>query len=83
MEYTRKNKGVCSRSTTVVLEDNIIKNIEVSGGCDGNLKGVCSLLKGMTATEAITRLRGLTCGDRTSSCPDQIALCIQEAIEQQ
>ena len=56
MTYTRRNKGTCSRQTTVVIEDGILKDIEIVGGCDGNIKGVISLCKGMKATDAIARL---------------------------
>lgn len=83
MTYTRKNKGVCSRSTTVTIEDGIIHSIEVDDGCDGNLIGICALLQGQPATEAITRLQGITCGRKKTSCPDQISLCLAEALEQQ
>lgn len=80
MTYTRKNKGVCSAETTVTLENGIIQAIEVEDGCDGNLKGICALIKGMPAAEAAVRLKGLTCGRRKTSCPDQIALCLEEAL---
>ena len=50
------------------------------GGCDGNLKGIASLIQGMDAKEAITRMKGLTCGRKTTSCPDQIALALEEAL---
>ena len=59
-----------------------IENIEVRGGCDGNLKGVCSLLKGMDAQEAIRRCKGIRCGMRTTSCPDQISMALEEALAQ-
>ncbi|MFV0412659.1 MAG: TIGR03905 family TSCPD domain-containing protein [Oscillospiraceae bacterium] len=80
MTHTRKNKGVCSVETTVTLEDGIIQEIAVEDGCDGNLKGICALVKGMPAADAALRLKGLTCGKRKTSCPDQIALCIEEAL---
>ena len=77
MTYQRKNRGVCSLSTTVTLaEDGTIENVEVLGGCNGNLKGICSLLKG------IGRMRGTTCGNRPTSCPDQIAQALEEALAQ-
>lgn len=82
MTHTRKNKGVCSLQTKVVIEDNIIQSVEVEDGCDGNLKGVCALLQGRTPTEAVSLLRGIRCGRRATSCPDQIALCIEEALQQ-
>lgn len=82
--YTRKNVGTCSRSTTVELnEDNTIRSIEIMGGCDGNLKGISQLLVGMDAQDAIQRMQGTTCGPRSSSCPDQIAQCLKEALAQQ
>lgn len=78
-EYT--NHGVCSRSTKVTLNDNHeIEELEIVGGCNGNLKGIMSLLKGMKAEEAIARLEGITCGNRPTSCPDQIAIALKEAI---
>lgn len=83
MTYTYQNKGVCSRQTNVELaEDHTIQNIEVIGGCNGNLKGVCSLLKGMKAEDAIARMEGTTCGLRPTSCPDQIAQALKGALRQ-
>ncbi len=82
MEYTRRNRGVCSTQTHVVLDENdVIESVEVTGGCNGNLKGICSLLRGMKAQEAIARMEGLTCGPRKTSCPDQIAHALREALE--
>lgn len=81
MTYTRKNKGVCSLSTEVTLnDDGVIESVTVVGGCNGNLKGVSSLLKGMKAEEAIQRLKGITCGSKKTSCPDQIAQALEEAL---
>ncbi len=81
--YTRKHRGTCSRNSTVCLnEDGTIQNIEIMGGCDGNLKGIMSLLKGMDAKEAIDRMEGLTCGNRCTSCPDQVAQTLREALAQ-
>ena len=81
--YTRKNKGTCSQSTTVTLaDDGTIQELNVQGGCNGNLKGICSLLKGMKAQDAIGRMRGTTCGSRPTSCPDQIAQALEEALAQ-
>lgn len=82
MEYIRKNKGVCSRSTRVVIEDGIVKELEVVGGCDGNIKGICSLVKGMKAEDVVERCKGVRCGFKSTSCPDQIAVTIEEALAQ-
>ena len=82
MKYVHKNVGVCSRETILDIDENhIIQNVEVIGGCDGNLKGVASILKGLKAEDAISRLQGLTCGYKNTSCPDQIAVALTEAIE--
>ena len=83
MTYLRKNNGVCSASTEVTLdEDNKIVSVKVVGGCNGNLKGVSALLEGMDAKAAISRLEGLRCGNKTTSCPDQIAQTLKEALAQ-
>ena len=83
MEYTRRNRGVCSASTKVVIEDGIIKDVEMIGGCSGNIKGIMALVKGMKAEDAIERLSGIRCGFKTTSCPDQLAITLREALDQQ
>ncbi|MDO5603077.1 MAG: TIGR03905 family TSCPD domain-containing protein [Oscillospiraceae bacterium] len=84
MAYQHSNKGVCSISTEVQLnEDGTIGSITVLGGCNGNLKGLSALLKGMPAEEAIRKLEGITCGARKTSCPDQIAKALGEALKAQ
>lgn len=80
MVYTRKNVGVCSRSTTVTIEDGIVKDIEIIGGCDGNIKGVISLAKGLKAEDAIQKLKGIKCGRKSTSCPEQLAFALEEAL---
>lgn len=83
MTYSRKNDGVCSASTEVTLdENNKIVEVKVVGGCNGNLKGISSLLVGMDAQEAIHRMEGLRCGTKKTSCPDQIAQTLREALAQ-
>ncbi len=72
-------KGVCSKKMFFdIAEDGTINSVEVIGGCNGNLKGIVSLLKGMDMDEAIKRLDGITCGNRPTSCPDQIAKGLSE-----
>lgn len=66
-------RGVCSRQMTVEAENGIITNVQVVGGCDGNLKGIMSLLKGMEVDQAIRRMEGIRCGMKSTSCPDQLA----------
>ena len=81
MTYTRRNKGTCSMQTTVELApDGTILDVNVQGGCNGNLKGITSLLKGMKAEDAIARMEGTTCGPRPTSCPDQIAKNLKKAL---
>ena len=82
MEYTRRNRGVCAASTRVVIENGIIQEVEMIGGCNGNIKGIMALVKGMKAEEAIERLSGIRCGFKSTSCPDQLAVTLKEALEQ-
>lgn len=82
MTHTYTPVGVCSRQITVEIDDNnIIQNCEFIGGCAGNTLGICSLVKGMDAENAIKRLKGIDCRGRGTSCPDQLASCIEEALE--
>ena len=74
------NKGVCSRSTKVVIEDGIVKDIKVIGGCTGNIEGISRLVIGMKAEDVAKRMKGVRCGFKSTSCPDQIALAIEEAL---
>lgn len=73
MKITYTPRGVCSRQMTVEAENGVITNVQVVGGCDGNLKGIMSLLKGMEVDRAIERMEGIRCGMKTTSCPDQLA----------
>ena len=79
-EYTPK--GVCSRKMIFDLDGDIIRSVEVIGGCNGNLKGISSLLKGQNVNEIISRLEGITCGPKSTSCPDQIAQALKGALRQ-
>ncbi len=82
MKHKRNNVGVCSSSTELEInEQGLIENVVVAGGCDGNLKGIMSLLKGMKAEKAIELLKGIDCKGRGTSCPDQISLALQEALD--
>ena len=79
--FSYPNKGTCSKETHIVLnDDHTIESIEVIGGCNGNLKGISRLLKGMKAEDAIARMEGTTCGPRPTSCPDQIAQNLKRAL---
>lgn len=79
MEYRYTPKGVCSREMIITLEGNIIKKVEIIGGCAGNTVGVSKLIEGMDIDEAIKRLKGIPCGLRPTSCPDQLSIALEEA----
>ena len=81
MEYTHKNHGTCSSATTVELdENNIIRSVAFCGGCPGNTQGVSRLCLGRPAEEVIGLLAGVRCGTRPTSCPDQLAETLREAV---
>ena len=67
----------------VELENGAIKSVEITGGCDGNLKGISRLVAGMDAEKAIELLRGIRCGFKETSCPDQLARALEEALKEQ
>lgn len=70
-------KGVCSRLMEIDIDNGTVQELRVVGGCSGNLKGIAQLVKGMTVEEVITRLEGVTCGFKSTSCPDQIAQALK------
>ncbi len=80
MHYEYQTKGTCSRSILFDIEDGKICNVQYIGGCNGNLKGIGKLVEGMDAKEVIARLEGTTCGGKATSCPDQLAKAIKEAL---
>ncbi len=75
-------KGTCSMAIDFELEDGIIKECKFIGGCQGNTQGVATLVTGMKATDAIEKLSGIDCGGRGTSCPDQLATALKQALEQ-
>ena len=79
MEYRYTPQGVCSRQMIITLEGNIIKKVQIVGGCAGNTVGVSRLIEGMDIDEAIKRLKGIPCGYRGTSCPDQLSIALEEA----
>lgn len=80
MKYSYTPKGVCSRLITIEVEDRKILNVEFTGGCNGNLKGIGALVKGMDVNEAISHLENIRCGMKNTSCPDQLAKALKEAL---
>ena len=81
MQYVYNTKGTCSRQIIIDIEDDKIENVVFIGGCNGNLKGINSLTKGMTIDDVITRLQGITCGFKPTSCPDQLATALKQIKE--
>ena len=76
IEYTPR--GVCSRKMTIEIEDGIIRSVQVDGGCSGNLQGISRLVEGMPVDEAISRMDGIRCGWKNTSCPDQMAQALKQ-----
>ena len=82
MQFEYKTKGTCSQKIFFEIEEGKLKNVEYMGGCNGNLKGISSLVEGMDIDEVIARLEGTTCGMKATSCPDQLATALKKAKEQ-
>ena len=80
MHYSYTPTGVHSKSIEFDIEDNIVKNVQIIGGCDGNNKGMAALAEGRTVDDVIALLSGIPCGKRPTSCPDQLAKAVAEAI---
>lgn len=78
MTYEYYPRGVCSRKMIFEIENDVVKSLEVIGGCNGNLKGISSLIAGMKLSEVIERLEGITCGSKPTSCPAQIAQALKQ-----
>ena len=74
-------QGVCSKAIDVEVEEGVIKSVKFTGGCNGNLQGIASLVAGMKIEDAISRLRGIKCGFKNTSCPDQLACALQEILD--
>ena len=80
MRYNYTPRGVCSRQIAIEVEDGIIHSVVFTGGCNGNLQGIGALVKGMTVEEAISRLENIRCGMKNTSCPDQLAQALKQAL---
>ena len=78
MQY--KPTGVCSQNIEFEIEDNKVKNVHFTGGCNGNLQGIARLVEGMDVQEVIVKVEGIHCGFRPTSCPDQLAKALKTAI---
>lgn len=81
MTYSYEPQGVCSMRMDIEVEGNIIKSVKIIGGCAGNTQGVAALVTGMDIDEAIRRLKGIDCRGRGTSCPDQLAIALEQIKE--
>ena len=79
MQYEYQTNGTCSRSILFDVEDGKVKNVQFVGGCNGNLKGIGSLVEGMDIDEVISKVEGIHCGMKSTSCPDQLAQALKMA----
>ena len=80
MTFTYNPKGVCSRQFTIEVENGKVGDVKIVGGCNGNLQGLASLLKGMDVEEAVRRMEGIRCGFKSTSCPDQLAQALKTVL---
>lgn len=78
MKYLYKTQGTCSTFIDLEVEDGILKNVSYIGGCNGNLQGLCRLVKGMRVEDVLSKLEGIRCGTKTTSCPDQLCKALRE-----
>ena len=82
MKYVYRPNGVCSSEMIFDIEDGVVKGLEVIGGCNGNLKGISSLIKDMKVEDVINKLSVIKCGFKNTSCPDQIAKALNKYLEE-
>lgn len=82
MKYTYKTQGTCSREIEIEMKDGKIADVRFAGGCHGNLQGLSALVKGQTPEEVMEKLRGIKCGNKETSCPDQLARALEEMLAQ-
>ena len=80
MKYQYSTQGTCSYQIDLDVEDVVIKDIQFYGGCDGNLQGICSLVRGMKVEDVLPKIEGIRCGMKTTSCPDQLARALRQVM---
>ena len=81
--YDYKTENTCSQVISLDLDGNVVHNVRFMGGCDGNLKAIPILIEGLTVEEVETKLTGVRCGRRPTSCADQLAIAIREALDKE
>lgn len=82
MSFQYRTKGVCARNITFDIVDGTVVNVKFDGGCNGNTQGISRLIEGMPVKDAIRRMEGIRCGFKGTSCPDQLAQALKEALQQ-
>jgi len=82
MEYRYKPEGVCSREMIIEIDGDIVKKLTIVGGCAGNTAGISKLVEGMRIKDVIERLKGIQCGYKGTSCPDQLAKALEEYMKE-
>lgn len=83
MVYTYTPRGTCSRKMVVDVENDIIRDVKIEGGCSGNLQGITNLIRGMNVDEAIGKMKDIKCGFKPTSCPDQLAIALERAKQKE
>ena len=81
MKYTYRTKGTCSTAISFDIDNDVIRNVSFTGGCNGNLKAISKLVDGMTVTQIEEKLKGNLCGMKNTSCADQLAIAVRKAFE--
>lgn len=81
MDYVYKTSGVCSKQISFSIDNGIVSNVRFVGGCNGNLQGIGKLVDGLKAEDVERKLKGISCGGRPTSCPDQLARAIRQALD--
>ncbi len=76
-----QTKGTCSTAIDFEIEDGVIQSVKFTGGCNGNLQGISALVQGMKVEDAVSKLKGIRCGFKSTSCPDQLAHALEEAMQ--
>ena len=82
MTYDFRTRGVCAAKITFDLNDGIVSNVHFMGGCNGNLKGISKLVDGIKAEDVIKKIKGTKCGFKNTSCPDQLATALEQALSE-
>ncbi len=83
MNFTYKTTGTCSSRISFDINNGVVSNVKFTGGCNGNLKGISSLVDGMKGEDIVKKVKGLKCGFKNTSCPDQLALAIEQAMKEE